>query len=110
MRFVFDEVFNSDTDSPEFEETCSTTSSTSSQCPTPEPSPAIKLPSFTKVGTKKLVNESVVILDPVLENALRDLNLQSKLIPINEPIVAASSIIVPHSTNMPLPRASHLSS
>ncbi|AJV11534.1 BMC_2a_G0007160.mRNA.1.CDS.1 [Saccharomyces cerevisiae] len=109
MRFVFDEVFNSDTDSPEFEETCSTTSSTSSQCPTPEPSPAIKLPSFTKVGTKKLVNESVVILDPVLENALRDLNLQSKLIPINEPIVAASSIIVPHSTNMPLPRASHSS-
>lgn len=109
MRFVFDEVYNSDVDSAEFEVTCSTTSSASSQCPTPESSPAMKLPLFTRAGAKELVKESVVMLDPALENALRDLNLQSKLIPINEPIIAASSIMVPHSTNIPVRKPPHLS-
>lgn len=102
MRFVFDEVFSSDTESPEFEETCSTTSSASSQCVTPEPSPAAKLPLFTTIGINQVIQESVEELDPALEHFLRDLNLQSKLIPINEPIATASSMFVPRTTEKPL--------
>ena len=105
MRFVFDEVLSSDVDSPEFEETCSTTSSVSSGYPTPEPSPATKLPLFTAGGAKELV----VKFDPALEDLLRDLNLQSKLIPLNEPIGAAPSIMVPHPTNLSLPNPPRLS-
>ncbi|EJS44447.1 gle1p [Saccharomyces arboricola H-6] len=107
MRFVFDEVFNSDTDSPEFEETYSTASSASSQCATPEPSPAVKLPIFKAIGSKKLVQEPVVELEPVLEIFLRDLNLHSKLIPMNEPVTTPPSIIASYSASILPPKSFH---
>ncbi|CAI4057111.1 hypothetical protein SKDZ_04G0370 [Saccharomyces kudriavzevii ZP591] len=101
MRFVFDEVFNSDVDSTESEEACPATSPASSLCPTPEPSPTAKLHSFAAIRADKLVKKPMTELDPALERFLRDLNLQSKLIPINEHITTTSPVFMPRPTDIP---------